>query len=60
MNVTEPVGAAPPLETVAVSNTDCPILAGFTEDATVDVVLGGLTTWVSTAEVDPPKFAVAP
>jgi hypothetical protein len=59
LKVTEPVGAAVPLETVAVRVTDWPRLAGFTDDATAEVVLAGLTTSLSTAEVDPPKFDVA-
>jgi hypothetical protein len=59
MNVTEPVGAALPLETVAVKVTVCPLFAGFNEEATVAVVLAPLTTWFSADEVDAPKFPVA-
>jgi hypothetical protein len=44
INVTDPVGAALPLETVAVKVTVCPLFAGFNEEATVDVVLAPLTT----------------
>jgi hypothetical protein len=44
LKVTEPVGAAILLETVAVRITDWPVLAGFAEDVTVVVVLAGLTT----------------
>jgi hypothetical protein len=39
IKVTEPVGAAWPLETVAVRVTDWPRPAGFTDDATDAVVL---------------------
>jgi hypothetical protein len=59
MNVTEPVGAALPLEIVAVKVTACPLLAGFSEEATVAVVLAPLTTWFSADEVDAPKLPVA-
>jgi hypothetical protein len=59
MKVTEPVGAAYPLETVAVRVTDCPLLAGLTDEATAVVVLAGVTIWLTTTEVDPPKSVVA-
>jgi hypothetical protein len=55
MNVTEPLGAALPLLViVAVKVTAWPTLAGFTEDATVAVEAGGLTTWLNTADVAAP------
>jgi hypothetical protein len=59
IKVTEPVGAAAVLETVAVKVTDCPLLAGFSDDATVVVLPALLTTWLKAGEVDPPKFVVA-
>jgi hypothetical protein len=59
MNVTEPVGAADPLETVAVNVTACPKLAGLTEEATVDVVPAAFTTSLSAEEVEAPKLPVA-
>jgi hypothetical protein len=59
IKVTEPVGAAWPLETVAVRVTDWPKLEGVSEEATVAVVPAGFTTWVVADEVAPPKSAVA-
>jgi hypothetical protein len=58
MKVTDPVGAALPLETVAVKVTVCPLLAGFSDEVTVAVVLAPLITWLSAGEVAAPKFAV--
>jgi hypothetical protein len=59
IKTTDPVGEAYALESVAVSVTGWPALDGFNDDATVAVVLVALTTWLSAAEVDAPKLAVA-
>lgn len=59
INVTDPVGAAYVLETVAVSVTDCPKLDGFSEDATAVVVVAAFTTWLIAGEVAALKFPVA-
>jgi hypothetical protein len=59
INVTEPVGAAPLLETVAMNVTPCAKLAGLTEDVTDAVVFAPFTTWLNAADVDPPKLPVA-
>jgi hypothetical protein len=56
INVTDPVGAVEPLDTVAVSVTDCPTLDGFSEELTVAVVPAAFTTSFRTAEVAAPKL----
>jgi hypothetical protein len=59
INVTEPVGAAYRLPTDAVSVTDCPAIAGFSDEVTVPAVFAAFTTSFSTEDVDPPKLPVA-
>jgi hypothetical protein len=54
IKVTDPVGAALLLETVAVKVTDWPALTGFAEDVTDAAEAGGLTIWLNTAEVAAP------
>jgi hypothetical protein len=54
-----PLGPA----TTAVNVTDCPVADGFADEVTVVVVAGNptpFTTWVTTADVDPAKFASPP
>ena len=64
--LTEPVGMVELPEgpvTVAVNVTDCPLEAGFTDEATpvVDATLAtGLTTCVSIGDVAPLKFESPP
>ena len=60
LKITVPVGAALPLDTVAVNVTACPELAGFSEDATADVVAAVPTTSDNTDEVEPLKLPVPP
>jgi hypothetical protein len=59
MKVTVPVGAPLGLVIVPVKVTDWPVLEGFSEDATVAVVLAAVTTWLIADEVEAPKSAVA-
>jgi len=54
LNVTVPLGVPAPGNTaltVAVNVTDCPDTDGFTDEATVVVLLAWLTVWVSVEEV---------
>ncbi len=56
--LTDPVGVPAVLVTAAVSATDCPVVAGFTDDVTVVLVDPRITDWARTAEVLAVKFAL--
>ena len=61
LKITDPVGAPVVLDvTVAVNVTDCPLVDGFCDDATVVIVAALFTTSDSAADVLPACVASPP